>query len=167
MTEASRNGLLGYELLSKFNILLDYKNSKLILVKPNNMPAQYSIDKWNAISFDDHFHTELNADGKLIPFSWDTGAIPSIISCKAAAYFKQMHCPKNNPYKEPADTCFRVEISSLTANNSKSISNNVWFSVTGIPDSAPFDGLIDSNFYANNLVYFDFDNHKIYVQPVV
>lgn len=58
----------------------------------------------------------------------------------------------------------RVEAISL-----KTIDNQLfpstWFSVVDIPPSAPFDGLIGSNFYAENLVYFDFDSHKIYVKP--
>lgn len=165
-TEASRNGLLGYALLSKFNILLDYKNSEITLVKPGNTVTQYNIAKWSAILFDNHLHAKLNADGKLLTFSWDTGAIPSIISRKAAADFKQMHCPKNNPYKESIDNCLRVNIASLLTTDNEFISNNTWFSVTDIPENAPFDGLIGSNFYANNLVYFDFDNHKIYVKPI-
>ncbi len=165
VTEASRNGLLGYALLSKFNLLLDYKNSKLTLVKPANIPTQYDVTKWNAIPFDDHLHTKLNADGKQLTFSWDTGALPSIISRKTAAFFKQVHCPKDNPFKEPMDTCFRVVISSLTTGD-EFISNNSWFSVTDIPDNAPFDGLIGSNFYMDNLVYFDFDHRKIYVNKI-
>lgn len=165
-TAASRNGLLGYTLLSKFNILLDYKNSKLTLVKPGNTLTQYNIAKWRAVSFDDHLHTKLNADGKQLTFSWDTGAIPSIISRKAATAFKQIHCPKNNPYNESIDNCFRVKVALLLTVDNEFISNNTWFSVTDIPENAPFDGLIGSNFYANNLVYFDFDNHKIYVNPI-
>ncbi len=163
VTEASRNGLLGYALLSKFNILLDYKNAKLILVKLGNTPAQYDVTKWNSVSFDDHLHTKLNADGKQLTFSWDTGALPSIMSRKTAGYFKQIPCPKDNPYKEPVSTCLRVEISSLKT-DSELISNNTWFSVTDIPENAPFDALMGSNFYMDHLVYFNFDSHKIYVK---
>lgn len=166
VTEASRNGLMGYALLSKFNILLDYKNSKLILIKPGNTPTQYNLTKWTVIPFDNHLHTKLNINGKLLTFSWDTGALPSIISRKAATAFKQTKCLKDSPYKEPMDNCFRVETTSVTTINNKVISNT-WLSVTDIPDAAPFDGLIGSNFYADNLVYFDFDNHKIYIKSVV
>ncbi len=33
-TAASQNGLMGFPLLSKFNLLLDYPRAKLIIVKP-------------------------------------------------------------------------------------------------------------------------------------
>lgn len=161
-TDASRNGLLGYTLLSKFNILLDYKNSKMTLIRPGKTFTQHDVTKWKAIPFDNHLNTKLNVNGKLLAFSWDTGAIPSIISRKAATSFKQIQCPKDNPYKEPMDQCVRVEANLSTVNNS--VISHTWFSITDIPDAAPFDGLIGSNFYANNLVYFDFDNHTIYVQ---
>ncbi len=60
-------------------------------------------------------------------------------------------------------TCFRVEISSLKT-DSELIVNNTWFSVTDIPENAPFDALIGLNFYMDHLVYFNFDSHKIYVK---
>lgn len=168
-TEASNNGLVGYALLSQFNFLLDYKNSKLTLINANKIPTDYDVSTWTAIPFSGHFNTKLFVDGKLLTFSWDTGAIPSIISRKAAQSFTQIPCPKDNPYREPGsvDNCFRVELNSLTTMNNEFISNTAWFSVSDMPDNVPFDGLIGSNFYANHLVYFDFDKHKIYVKPVV
>jgi hypothetical protein len=43
---------------------------------------------------------------------------------------------------------------------------NNWFKVIStLPPIAPFNGLVGSNFYQNNLIYFDFDSHKIFVAP--
>ena len=42
---------------------------------------------------------------------------------------------------------------------------NTWFKVTNLPSYAPFDGLLGSNFYSENLVYFDFDKQQIFVKP--
>lgn len=43
---------------------------------------------------------------------------------------------------------------------------NTWFRLTDIPSHAPFDGLIGGNFFEKNLVYFDFDQHRIFVKVV-
>ena len=43
---------------------------------------------------------------------------------------------------------------------------NTWYKVMKIPSQAPFDGLMGSNFYRNNLVYFDFGSHKIHVKKL-
>lgn len=159
-TEASRDGVMGYALLSKFNILLDYPQAKTILTKPHHQPEQYNLTNWHAIPFTDHVQTKLNLDGRILNFTWDTGAIPSKVNRKLAQKFPQINCPKNNPYKDDSETCLRVETSLITENNG---SFKTWFSVEDFPATAPFDGLIGSNFYAENRVYFDFDNHKIYI----
>ncbi len=165
-TEASRNGVIGYALLAKFNVLLDYAHSKAILVKPGFNPAQYNVKKWSPVSFDEHLRTKLNLNGKVLTFTWDTGAIPSGISRSMANNFKQSLCPKNNPYEGESNKCVRVETTSLRTMNNEALPDT-WFNVADIPSFAPFDGLIGSNFYADNLVYFDFDNHKIYVKPTL
>lgn len=163
-TEASNNGVIGYPLLSKFNVLFDYAHSKLILVQPGKKPAQYNIEKWRIIPFNEHLLTKLKLNGKTVTLIWDTGAIPSKISRSIAKNYKQIPVPKNNPYNGGCNKCFMVETTSLTTMEDK-ILPNTWFSVIDIPSFAPFDGLIGSNFYAKNLVYFDFDNRRIYINP--
>lgn len=161
-TEASRNGVIGFGLLSKFNLLLDYPNSKAHLIKPQNKPTDYDIENWVSIPFQGHLLTKLKLNDKLVTLTWDTGAIPSNINQTVAQSLKQTPCPKNNPYKGN-EKCSRVETISLTTINNESLPTT-WFSVQKMPPSVPFDGLVGSNFYAENLVYFDFDKHRIYVK---
>lgn len=162
-TEASRNGVIGLALLSKFNVLLDYPNSKAILIKSGNQPSHYDIQNWIAIPYKNQLLTKLMLNGKLVTLTWDTGAIPSDIKLSTAQKLQQIPCPKDSPYKQ-VGKCSRVATNSLMTLDGKRLPNT-WFEVQDMPSFVPFDGLVGSNFYANNLVYFDFDKHIIYVKP--
>lgn len=160
-TAASCNGVIGFQLLSQFNVLLDYRNSKAILVKPHSKPVGYDVASWTPIAFEGHLLTTLKLNNKVVTLTWDTGATPSDINQTVAKLLQPTPCPRNNPYKQPGK-CFRVTTRSFTTQNNQ-VLPNTWFAVQVMPAGVPFDGLVGSNFYADNLVYFDFDQHKIFV----
>lgn len=160
-TEASQNGVIGFALLSKFNLLLDYAHEKAILIKPHYNPSQYDITQWTSLPFQGHLLTQLKINNKTVTLSWDTGAVPSgIIKRSLARNFIQSTCANNSPYTDK--TCRGVATHSFTTLNDGKLPNT-WFMVTDIPAFAPFDGLVGSNFYHANLVYFNFDQQRIYV----
>jgi hypothetical protein len=156
VTEASKNGVIGLGFLSKFNLLLDYPNSKALLIKPNEKPASYDVANWVTIPFRGSLLTRLELNGRPMTFGWDTGAVPSIIKASAVKNFKPTPCPTNAHYAAGIET-----ISLLTSGGKKL--PNAWFHLRDIPPYAPFDALFGSNFFKENLVYFDFDKHLIYV----
>jgi len=160
---ASNNGLMGFSLLKQFNILLDYPHAQMLLIKPQSKVEGYNMVQWTSIPFTDHLNTQLKVNDKLLTFSWDTGSNVSIIKKNIAQDFPQKACPAGRRYS--TKDCVRIEtVSFATADNK--VLQNTWFRTENIPSYAPFDGLIGSNFYEQNLVYFDFDNHKIFVRPV-
>lgn len=161
-TEASRNGVLGLKLLAKFNILIDFPQSKLTLIQPNSHPAHYNVTDWVPIPFQENLATQLKLNGKPLNLDWDTGSVPSIMKREVAANFKQVRCPLSTSYGEK--NCLRVKTTSFT-NTTDNRLPNTWFMIQDIPKSAPFDGLIGSNFFRENVVYIDFDQHKIFVKP--
>jgi predicted aspartyl protease len=160
-TEASQNGVIGFNFLSQFNVLLDYPSSKVTLIKRNTALNHYDVTNWVSIPFENHLLTHLKLNNRPMTMIWDTGAIPSVIKKSVVNYFKSMPCPRNAPY-------FGKDCSAIEANFFSTAQNqllpNTWFKITDIPSYAPFDGLIGSNFYRENLVYFDFDNHRIYIK---
>jgi len=158
--EASRNGVIGFSLLSKFNLLLDYPSSKALLVKRGENPIGYDISKWISIPFSGHFNTRLYLNGELRTISWDTGAIPSVI--RKLANDKIIPCPGDAPYSKK-NGCLSIVSTQLTTEKNVFLPNT-WFKIVSLPSYAPFDGLIGSNFYSENLVYFDFDKQQIYVK---
>ncbi len=160
-TEASNNGLIGFQLLSQFNVLLDYPHAQMILTKPGNKPIDYDISNWTVIPFNGHLQSALLLNGRPLTVSWDTGSIPSVISKTMAANFKAAPCPGNAPYS-------KINCSSIAPTSFITLNNTplpkTWFQITDIPTEAPFDALMGSNFYQENLVYFDFTNSLIYVK---
>ena len=160
-TPASLNGVIGLALLSQFNLLLDYKHSKAILVKFGYEPFQYYVDKWIPIQSTQNLTTHLKINDKSVILLWDTGANPSNIRKETVHDFKKIPCSHNRRYD--SESCLRVEIKSFTTDSNKKLPPT-WFLIMKIPSYAPFDGLVGSNFYRNNLVYFDFLNHYIYVK---
>ncbi|HZW61304.1 MAG TPA: aspartyl protease family protein [Candidatus Babeliales bacterium] len=160
--EASKNGVIGFSLLSKFNLLLDYPNSKAILVKRGESPINYDVSKWISIPFTDHLNTHLYINGELRTISWDTGAIPSVI--RKSSNDKLSSCPGDAPYSKKKDCISIKAMQFATVNNIRL--PNTWFKVIKLPSYAQFDGLIGSNFYSENLVYFDFDKNLIFVRNV-
>ncbi len=162
-TEASQNGLMGFPLLSEFNLLLDYSHAKLVIVKPHSKPAGYSVDQWIAIPFQGHLLTKLNFDNKPVLLSWDTGSLPSVIKESYASDIQKTPCPTSAPYAKK--DCSSVQSTSFSTTEGRQLPK-IWFmTINTIPPIAPFDGLVGSNFYANNLVYFDFDQKLIFVKP--
>lgn len=159
---ALANGMMGFPLLAQFNFLVDPQRSQLVLVKPHHQPKGYDIQNWPAVSFAGHLTTTLKLDGKSVTILWDTGAIPSIIKQTIAKHFSITPCPLDFPGAKEKN-CSLVETHSLTTTKNEALPNT-WFKVVPLPSYAPFDGLIGSNFFANHLVYFDMDHHKIFVK---
>ncbi len=161
-SEASKNGLIGYQLLSQFNILLDYPHTKVTFFRPNTQPA-IDIKNWPSTPFTGHLLTQLYFSGKPILLSWDTGAIPvSVIKPSYAVGFITQPCPITSPYNK---NCISTKSTPLTTSKGEKLADT-WFKLESkLPSKAPFDGLVGSIFYIRNLVYFDFDHHMIYVMP--
>ncbi len=159
-TEASRNGVIGYQLLSKFNLLLDYPHSKAILTKLNN-PIGYDVNQWIAVPFNGHLQSHLIVNNKPVIFVWDTGAVPSGIKKSIVTSFPKIQCSDEAPYNK--NNCVRIETYSFKT-DAGNILPKTWFELSDIPSWAPFDGLIGSNFYKEHLVYFNFDKKFIYIK---
>lgn len=161
---ASENGIIGYELVSKFNLLLDYPHARAILINPNHHFTKTLEHSWTAIPFHGKTLTPLILNGKPMLFGWDTGAIPSIIKTSAAQNIPQFPCPSHAPYaNKPCKAVITKTLKTVSGNKTLP---NTWFSLRNIPAQAPFDGLFGGNFFMKNQVYFDFQHHIIYVHSV-
>jgi hypothetical protein len=161
-TQASKNDVIGLRALSRFNLLLDYPNNKVTLIIPHSEPTNYDYKNWATASF--HVKggiiTTANINGRPVKLVWDTGAIPSIISNSFSK--EAIRCPTQIAKIYTRKDCQMVTSKNFTMN--KEAFPNAWFMLADVPKAAPFDGIVGSNFYQNNLVYFDFSNYKLYVQ---
>lgn len=158
-TKISSNGILGKGLLSKFNLLLDYKRSRIVLVKHTSKLISYDLSNWISFPTQTDLRTKLRLNGKTVTLLWDTGCTPSIIKpiiIKELIYQDHSYQPDFNA------SYFRTTL--LTTMKDKKLPP-ASFLVKKLPSALHYDGAIGSNFYQKNLVYFDFYHHVIYVKP--
>jgi hypothetical protein len=157
--DAAKNGVIGLDLLRQFNVLVDYKKSRIILSKLGEYPSQYNMKTWVQVPFSSLsgiVHAKINGiDTRLV---WDTGANNSIIksTAKIAAVAKKKSCAsKSNP------NCQCFEAMKVIAGN-KQLPKIKFF----VQDNEfPFDGLVGSNFFKDHTVFFDFKRNIILIGP--
>jgi hypothetical protein len=155
--EASKNGVVGLDLLRQFNVLVDYKNSRAILTKLGEYPRQYKdIKNWSQIPFSDKYGITTSSKINNINTNlvWDTGANDSIIKSTSKVFLGKTSCESiSNP------SCF-FETTTFT-NGNKQLPKIKFFIQK---DELPFDGLIGSSFFKEHIVFFDFKNKLVLVK---
>ncbi|RUQ92505.1 aspartyl protease family protein [Legionella septentrionalis] len=161
-TEASKNGVLGLRLLSRYGLLLDYANSQAILTQANIPPKDYDIMSWIKIPFifQGGILTTAKINGEIKKLIWDTGANPSIIRATNLISKASRLCPRDAYYNESGCSLIKTQLFSI---NKEIIPNN-WFMLSSLDKSIPFDGFVGSNYYEKNVLFFDFNNKFIYIQ---
>lgn len=161
-TEASKNGVIGLRLLSRYGLLLDYANSRAILTQASMPPKDYDIIPWIKIpfNFQGGILTTAKINGEIKKLIWDTGANPSIIRATNLINKASRPCPLGAYYNESECSVIKTQQFSI---NKEIIPNN-WFMLSSLDKSIPFDGFVGSNYYERNVLFFDFKNKFIYIQ---
>ena len=154
--EAAKNGVIGLNLLRQFNILADFKNSKVILSTLGKYPHQYDIKNWIQIPFSYEYGitTIAKINGVDTTLVWDTGANNSIMKSTAKILAEKKYCEsKNDPSCYFETTTFIVGDKQLPKTR---------FSIQ--KDELPFDGLIGSSFFKEHKAFFDFKNNMLFIE---
>lgn len=162
-TGASKNGVIGLKLLSKYGVLLDYAHSRVILTSANTYPKEYDVRRWINIPFElkGGIFTNTTINGLSENLIWDTGALPSIIRETPVLRAKSIIYKGNPDYCDESD-CRILKAKRFIIN--KTIIPNNWFLLSQIEEDLPFDGFIGANYFEQNNVFFDFQNKRIYIQ---
>ena len=154
--EAAKNGVIGLDLLRQFNVLVDYKNSRVILNKLGEYPQQYDVKSWIRVPVA-HDSGIINAkiNGADVTLVMDTGTNNSIMKSTAKVFAGKKSCESNNdPSCYFETTTFMIGDRPLPKTK---------FSIQ--KDEFPFDGLIGSDFFKAHQVFFDFKNSLIFIKP--
>lgn len=161
MTQAWKDGVIGLPLLKNFGVLIDYPNDEIVLTKNFQMPNIIDKEDWVKIpfTFDKNISTTAEINGSPLKIVWDTGAIPSSIRSDIPINANISECPDR--YKIVIPQCKRIKTTNFTMSKQKL--DNTWFIVRDMPQ-LPFDALLGSNFFANNLVFIDFKNNTLSVK---
>jgi hypothetical protein len=157
LIEAAKNGVIGIDLMRQFNVLLDYKNSRVILIKFGAYQNQYNVKSWIRVPVSPKtgiINAKINgADAALV---FDTGANASIMKATAKIPAAKKSCAsKSNP------SCKYFETMTFMVAG-KQLPRTKFFIQK---DEFPFDGLIGSNFLKEHEVFFDFKNNLAFIKP--
>jgi hypothetical protein len=160
-------GILGLALLRQFNVLFDYRGSRLVLSRPGHFPADFDSASWKRIPFADH------PDGMMISgrpegiskdLNWclDTGAIA--LDPEGKEYYNLMK-PKH--FSGMAGTLERDNrvFAKLHAFQSGGIEFGP-LNFLGLDFSEPggVDGFLGADFFMKNRVWIDFANDVLWIK---
>jgi hypothetical protein len=151
-TEASRNGLIGLKFLKQFNILLDYKNKKIILNQQKSYPDNFDAAKCNKIKFSyaKGILASMNVENKNVTLLLDTGSTLSFLKpdkfCKTG--------------KHTNENCNYINVKLKKVGSNKYIGSEKFY-LTNFP--VPFDGILGATFIQNNLTFIDTYNKSLYI----
>jgi hypothetical protein len=157
-TEAYQNGVIGQDLLRKFNVLIDYPREQVVLMPQGQYPKEYNVKSWQRILFTVNRYgitTSAKINGIDVVFAWMTAANHSVLT--TAAMQKIFHVKQARFGKT---TCVALAPDSVVIANKKFPSTPFY----PADEEFPFDGLIGSTFFQEHAVFFDFKNNYLYVK---
>ncbi len=156
--EAARNGVIGRDLLQKFNVLIDYKQSKVIFTKLGQYPTGYSVKKWMSVPFTKKtFVINAKINGSNVNLILDTGANSSIMKSTAKISVEKKSCASKNNL-----TCQYFKTKSFQIGGHQILTTKFVLQKDNFPF---FDGLLGTNFFKKNLVFLDFKQMRVYFKP--
>jgi hypothetical protein len=145
---ASENGLIGAGILRKFKFIVDYPESRIVLVKEGGtLPKDYQINNWIRVPQITSWEAELDDTRYRLKLGWDTCASFSIIK----------------PYREfvgKKDERGIVKFSNLRINNHDF--GPIEFAIYDF--NLPIDGCLGYNFFKSHKVYFDLENEILAIE---
>lgn len=165
--EDVKNGVIGLGIVTKFNMIIDYKNRKLILIKGNNYPSHYNIDSWQKIPFtmNGNIVTNVKFGNKQIKLLLDTGVQFNLIKPIPKVSGDIRPCPKNIADILGMDANHCKEITANVTKD-KSRLNKMTFYITSL-QGLPVDGVIGEPFFKNHIVYINFSKKILAVSDLV
>lgn len=163
---ASKIGVVGLNLMARFNIIIDYKKSRIILIKGNDYPPNYNVNAWPKIPFllEDNIITTARVGFKTIKLLWDTGAILSFIKPTVKLPGKVKTCSKK--VTTYLNNCRKIYIEDFRMGNTN-FGNIIFYahSMPGLPINV--DGLLGRNFFETHVIYINFTKKFLAISPDV
>lgn len=159
---APKNGIVGFNLIARFNVVIDFSHSVVILVRGNGHPPGYDVGSWPKAPFiiDGHMITRAHVNGKAISLIWDTGTPVSSIKQQTIISGDVKKCSKTVLFKVAArpDTCREIAAPEFIMGDRNF--GPMTFYTRSMP-GLPVDGMIGDDFFKAHVVYIDFANKTV------
>jgi hypothetical protein len=145
---ANENGLIGSGILRRFKLIVDYPESRIVLVKEGGTPPKdYQVSNWIRLPQITTWEAELDDTRYRLKLGWDTCASFSIIKPRREFVRKK-------------DERRIVKFSNLRINNHDF--GPIEFAICDF--NLPIDGCLGYNFFKTHKVYFDFENDIVAIK---
>ena len=160
----AKNGVIGVSLAAKFNVIIDYKNAKLILIKGNGYPPGYDVSQWQQFPFimTGNVITAAKLGNKKINLLWDTGSQYNLIRPSTIKANKIKNCSQAtaSDIAVNANDCHKI---TATLTIGKHRFKNMTFYITPMK-GLPADGIIGASFFESHTVYINFSRRIMAVK---
>jgi len=152
------DGIIGNQLLKKFNELFDYKTGKMILYPLNRYPDEIKNDNWTKINIGHNnigliLSCKTDLTDKVLNFCLDTG-VGSIENGKSYGIIKP---DALNKARENGET---INVQKFIVDGFNLAPFDFKFMDFKIP---PVDGFLGNNFFTKFKVLIDFNNNLLYL----
>ena len=154
-------GNRGLGLLEKFNIIIDYKNKKLILINGNDYPPEYNIATWPKINFlmEGNIVTPIKFGDKTENLLWDTGAPFNFIKPEFKITGEIKSCTETD-ISEFGSNCKKI-FSNIVINDYH-LGKHMFYIIS--MKGLPAEGVIGAPFFKNHIVYINFSQKILAVK---
>ncbi len=161
----SKNGIVGLSILSQYNLIINFRDKKVFLIKGNTYPPGYDIDTWKKIPFSMTYgNVVANAriHDKKITLIWDTDAPLSLIKPSIKIAGKVTTCSKSVLFKlaTTPTTCKAITTQFIMGKHTFGPLSFYTYPMPGLPT----DGVIGDNFFNDYIVYINFSKKMMAIK---
>jgi hypothetical protein len=159
---APKNGSLGFDLIAKFNVVIDFRNLKIFLIKGTGYPPGYDIDAWPKVPFtaDGRMITDATVNDKVIRLLWDTATPASSIKTTTKISGNVQSCSETILFKLATNSSICKKITTTNFVIGGHDFGSMVFHTRSMP-GLPVDGMVGDDFFEDHVVYLDFARRMV------
>ncbi len=162
-------GILGLALLRRFNVLFDYRGSRLLLLRTGLFPADFDSASWKRIPFDDHPDGMMirgRPDGTPGDLKWclDTGAIA--LNPDGKVFYNILKPKHFRGIAGAQEREGRVFTENQTLETGGAPLDSLNFLSFDFREPGGVDGFLGADFFMKNRVLVDFSHAVLWIRKV-
>jgi len=163
-------GLVGMDVLKEYNVLIDYKNSRIVFRDPGSDPPGWNGEGWTSMSLEDNRTVKgyLSGIEKPLRIGFDTG---SAFFCRGRSYSVFRNRKRRPLYRSIVQGTLNAEGKRLdyvhqtyfTVQGRRIDGLNIVFWDLSLPED--WDLILGHDFFSSHAVCLDYPNKKVFIMP--
>ncbi len=153
---SKRRGTVGFSLLKRKNLLLDFPHARLAFIDKDNRQVGYPVEDMLKVPF------EMTASGVIINIGTDMGEKKFLVDTGATmtALRSSECCPEKYHKDSCEQDCF---VTSQFVIGGKNFGDMVVYPLDITPEMDKIDGFLGMTFLMDHVVYIDFREKMLYI----